>query len=390
MSSATVTDPSIQDVPSHDEAVARARALVPVLRQRASAAEAAGVVPDSTIEDLRRAGFFRFNTPQEFGGWGVSGRTRTEVLATLAEGCASTAWIVGVYAGGVAGTAHASDRLKEELFADGPDLRICGSGTPTRDVERVDGGYLVSGRWFSVSGSTHADWAALFLALPGEGDGDGPGAMAKAMVPIEEVAIERTWDATGMRGTESETVVAEGLFVPDYRVEVLAGPPPASPALSIGPCAIPVGIAEGVLQKAIDYAAAKPLAGTSYVPGATSTSMQNELAEASLRIGSARLHLYRAIDQLDQAERDGAELSVLERARIRGEAGWIMKNIVEAIDIVMTAVGAGAFAQSSAFERSWRDVNTTARHGAVNWIVSREVYGKVLLGQDGNISRLAV
>lgn len=115
-----------------------------------------------------------------------------------------------------------------------------------------------------------------------------------------------------------------------------------------------------------------------------------ELAEAALRIQSARLHLFRATDELDAADAGAGALSVLDRARIRGEAGWIMKNIVDATDIIMTVVGAGAFAQSSVFERSWRDLNTTARHGAVNWVVNREVYGKVLLGQDGNISRLPV
>ncbi len=375
-------------IPTHDELVASAVALVPALRERAANVEASGVLPEETIAELEAAGFFRMNSPKERGGWEVNGRTRTEVLSTLAEGCASTAWVVGVFAGGVAGTTHASDRLKDELFANGPDLRVCGSGTPTRDVEQVDGGYRISGRWFSVSGSTHADWVSLFLALPPGPEGE-PG-MAKVMVPIAEVSIDRTWDATGMRGTESETVVAKELFVPDYRVEILPGPPPANPALSIGPCAIPVGIAEGMLQRAIDYMAEKPFAGTSYQPGAISTSVQVDLAEASLRIGTARLHLFRATDQLDAAEEQGVELTVLERARIRGEAGWIMKNVTEAIDIVMTTVGAGAFAQSSPFERSWRDVNTTARHGAVNWAVNREVYGKVLLGQDGNISRLPV
>ncbi|MFT4211283.1 MAG: acyl-CoA dehydrogenase family protein [Microbacterium sp.] len=379
------------DIPTHEELVSRAQALVPVLRERAAEMEETGRIADETIEDLRQAGFFRYNAPKEYGGYAVSGRTRNEILSILAAGDASTAWVIGVYSGGVGNAAHLPERMKAELFANGPDVRIAGSGTPSRDAKKVDGGYRVSGRWFSVSGSAHADWVSLFFAVPGEGDGpDGPGPIAKALVPVSDVTIERTWDAAGMRGTESDTVVAADVFVPDYRVELLAGPPPANPILSIGPCAIPIGIAQGALDRAIEYGERKAVNGTIYQPAATSTSFQNDLAEAALRIDTARLHLLRATTALDEVEAAGEELPLLERARIRGEAGWIVKNITEAIDIIMTAVGSGAFASSSPFERAWRDVSTTSRHGAVSWQVGREVYGKVLLGQDGNISRLPV
>ncbi|GAB3615865.1 acyl-CoA dehydrogenase family protein [Okibacterium endophyticum] len=375
-------------IPSNDELIARARALKPVLRERARQVEESGSIPPETIDDLREAGFFRFNSPRERGGYAVNGRTRTEVLSILAEGCASTAWVVGVYSGGVTSVAHSSPQLQDEVFADGPDVMICGNGTPTDDVEKVDGGYLVTGRWYSVSGSAHAGWVSLFLALPPV-DGGMPG-MAKALVPLSDVTIEKTWDAAGMRGTESETVVADRLFVPDHRVDVMTGPPPADPVLAVGPCAIPVGIAQGALERAIEYAAKKPLSGTIYAPAATSATFQIELADAAMHIQTARLHLMRATELLDAADESGERLDLATRAQCRGDAGWIMRNITQAIDIIMTAIGAGAFAESSPFERAWRDVSTTARHGAVNYIINREIYGKVLLGQDGNISRLAV
>lgn len=382
------TSTSLDEAPTPDELVRRAHALVPALRDRSSQVEETRKIPQETIDELSEAGFFRFNTPKAYGGYAVNGRTRSEVLSILAAGCASTAWVVGAYAGGVAGTEHASQQLKDEVFGSGPDVKIAGSGTPTRDVAKVDGGYEVTGRWYSVSGCRHADWIALFLALPPDENG-APG-MGKVLVPLADITIDETWDAVGMRGTESETVVAEKLFVPDYRVELMAGPPPANPMLSVGPCAIPVGIAQGALDLAIAYGATKPLGGTSYLPAATSTTYQIELAEAALRIETARLHLFHATDVLDAAEASGEQLDVLTRARCRGEAGWIMKNLVEAIEIIMTAVGSGAFAESSPFERAWRDLSTLSRHGAVNYVVNREVYGKVLLGQDGNISRLPV
>src|SRR5499433_4111010 len=52
----------------YDEAMRRARGLVPALRERAAAAEAGREMPKETIEDLHRTGLFRFHQPRRWGG----------------------------------------------------------------------------------------------------------------------------------------------------------------------------------------------------------------------------------------------------------------------------------------------------------------------------------
>ncbi|MGH8680451.1 MAG: hypothetical protein ACREVP_02965, partial [Burkholderiales bacterium] len=52
----------------YDQAVARARELVPALRERAARGEAArGMLPE-TEADLHRTGLFRFAQPKRYGG----------------------------------------------------------------------------------------------------------------------------------------------------------------------------------------------------------------------------------------------------------------------------------------------------------------------------------
>ena len=53
---------------TYDEAMARARALVPVLRERADGAEAGREMQKETLEDLHRAGLLRFHQPRRWGG----------------------------------------------------------------------------------------------------------------------------------------------------------------------------------------------------------------------------------------------------------------------------------------------------------------------------------
>ncbi|MEB2353371.1 MAG: flavin-dependent monooxygenase, partial [Burkholderiaceae bacterium] len=48
-----------EEIPSADELVARARALVPMLRERADAIEEARRVDEEVIDAFRKAGFFR-------------------------------------------------------------------------------------------------------------------------------------------------------------------------------------------------------------------------------------------------------------------------------------------------------------------------------------------
>jgi 3-hydroxy-9,10-secoandrosta-1,3,5(10)-triene-9,17-dione monooxygenase len=76
------------------------------------------------------------------------------------------------------------------------------------------------------------------------------------------------------------------------------------------------------------------------------------------------------------------------RARIRADTGYAARQITEAIDLLLTAHGAGSFAMSSPLQRIWRDSNTAARHAVVLPPISDEVYGKALLGVENTITPL--
>src|SRR5579875_3085099 len=73
---------------------ARARALVPTLRARAVECEELRRIPDATIADLHKSGLFRMLQPRRVGGSELPYRALVELVAILAEGCGSTAWVV--------------------------------------------------------------------------------------------------------------------------------------------------------------------------------------------------------------------------------------------------------------------------------------------------------
>ena len=59
----------------HDELVASATKLVPVLKDRSAVANEARRIPVETINDFRDAGFFKSLQPKKYGGYELDPHT---------------------------------------------------------------------------------------------------------------------------------------------------------------------------------------------------------------------------------------------------------------------------------------------------------------------------
>ena len=76
----------------------RARDMVPRLRERTRETANLGRLPDATLDEMQEAGFFRIMQPARHGGYEMEPKHFFDVQMTLAEGCMSTAWVLGVVA----------------------------------------------------------------------------------------------------------------------------------------------------------------------------------------------------------------------------------------------------------------------------------------------------
>src|SRR3979409_2603155 len=88
--------PIATDAPAPAEVIARARAMIPALAKRSLDGRRARRIPDETIADMQRAGFFRVLQPKRWGGYEMALNTFYEIQLALAEGDMSTGWIYGV------------------------------------------------------------------------------------------------------------------------------------------------------------------------------------------------------------------------------------------------------------------------------------------------------
>lgn len=371
------------------EIVARATALIPLIREHAAQGSEARRVAPEVVNALSEAGLFHMLAPKRLGGSGASLRTAFEVIAEIGRGDGSTGWITALMALATGFSSTFSQQCQDDILGSNSRARICGIFSPGDKSERVQGGYRVSGSWPYASGSFAADWASITITLE---NGD-PGT---ALVPREAFTIEPSWFVAGMQGTGSDTVVVKDHFVPDYRIAAVkdmmasrfqtpfSDEPLASMPFNAVAAAILVAPQIGLGRHALELTRAKlpekRVAYTSYGQAKESPTHQLNVAKAATKLQLAELLLAQMCREMDQSAAVQTLPGLETRARLRNDTGVVAELVREEIDLLLTANGAGSFADANVLSRIWRDSETAGRHALVTTDIGREAYGRLLLG----------
>ncbi|XVQ09653.1 acyl-CoA dehydrogenase family protein [Spirillospora sp. CA-255316] len=389
-----VSGPStdIEDIETPDaELVARATGLVPLIREYAAQGSEARRVAPEVVKALVEAELFHLMVPKRHGGHEATLRTAIEATAEIARGDGSTGWVTALMTVGTGFGSTFSEQAQDDIFGVNPRAKICGVFSPGDRSERVEGGYRVSGRWPYGSGSFISDWASLTITLE---DGE-PGT---ALIPAEAWTIEPTWFVAGMKGTGSDTIVVKDHFVPEYRVqrvkdmfasrfrtpftdERMASMPfnAVAAAILVAP---QIGLGRHALELVREKLPTKPVAYTAYQQAKDSPTHQLAVAKAATKLHLAELLLARMCRDIDRAavEKKLPDLETL--ARLRNDTGVVAELVKEEIDLLLTANGAGSFADANVLSRIWRDAETAGRHALVSVEIGHEAYGRLLLGNE--------
>jgi alkylation response protein AidB-like acyl-CoA dehydrogenase len=152
--------------------------------------------------------------------------------------------------------------------------------------------------------------------------------------------------------------------------------------------AVVMGIAQGMLTEVIKGTTTRGVSFTIYARQTDSSVVQHQIAKASLQIDSACLLALNAAGEVQQAAEAGRQLDYVTRARTRGVAGYAASLLREAIDTLASIGGASGFADSSPLQRMGRDAAIATRHVLLATDPALEIYGRAMLGVEGNITPL--
>jgi alkylation response protein AidB-like acyl-CoA dehydrogenase len=344
--------------------VERARTIGPRLAEHAARHDVDGTFVTEAYDALRDAGLFTAAVPVELGGDGATLTELTGLQRELAHHCGATALASSMHQHVVAFTAwryrrglSGAEATLRKVVEDGMLLVSTGGGDfthPRGEAVRVEGGYRVSGRKRFASQSRHGTVMSTMFAFD---DPEQGRRVLNVAVPLsaEGVRVVDTWDTLGMRGTASDDIVLDDVFVPEEKV--LANRPYGvvdPPLQVIASVAFPIvsgaylGVAEAAYAEAVTAAASRaddPLVQR------TIGLMRHKLQVAQWALDGA----LRLIGDDPAPSHDRFLAAMTAKAEV-ARAG------IEVCDLAMDVAGGPAFFKGSVIERAYRDIRAAKFH----------------------------
>lgn len=360
------------------EVTERVEALLPMLRERAQEAEDLRRIPDESMKALQATGFFRLLQPKQWGGHAADPVLFYDTVRQLASACGSTGWVAGIVGVHNWHLALFAQQAQEDVWGEDNEVRISSSYAPMGAGTVVDGGYLVKGAWAWSSGSDHATWAVLGGPVI---KGGKPVDFGSFLIPRTDYRIDDVWHVVGLRGTGSNTVVVEDVFVPSHRflsframselqspgLEQNTDPVYKMPWGTIHPTTIStpiVGMAYGAYAAHVEHQGKRVRAAYAGEKAKDDPFTKVRVAEASSDIDAAWRQLSGNIADEYALLVAGQEIPFDLRVRARRDQVRATGRAIASIDTLFEASGATALANDTPLQRFWRDAHAGRVHAA--------------------------
>lgn len=378
---------------THDDYLEWAASKVEPLRGRAAEAEQLRELPAATIADADQAELWGMVVPRHLGGAGLGLSTLAETTRVLAHGCVSSSWTLSFLAMHNWFIARGSRQLQTAVFGDHGFARMPCALAPTGVARPVDGGYVVTGTWEWATGVQHADWVMVHAIV----ERDDVLETRFAVVPIDEVTVDDVWHTSGMRGTGSNTIVADAVFVPtertifggDFRNAPADDAEPGSdpfvrypitPVLTLVAAGSALGGAEAAVEHFRERQASRVLAYSLGDRQIEQPAAQIRLAEALATVRAAGVVWRDAIDRVIEGALDGSADDPVTRAGFRLAAAHVVRLSVQTLETVLEGSGASVHFEDSPVQRIARDLLTLRGHVVFDWDRTAQLVGKIELG----------
>jgi 3-hydroxy-9,10-secoandrosta-1,3,5(10)-triene-9,17-dione monooxygenase len=378
-----------------EEYLARVRALLPVVRERAARAEQLRRLPDETFADFQEAGLFRALQPKRYGGYELDPGTFYQAVIEVGAVCGSSGWILGVLGVHNWHLAILPPQAQEDVWSKDDSIQLSTSLAPTGTVERVEGGFRLKGRWSFSSGCDHCQWVVLGGAAPPVKPGEPPDTRV-FLLPRRDYRIDDNWHVMGLCATGSKDIVVDDAFVPEYRThsyrDAFALNHPGAAVNDAPLYRLPFGLifthgivspAIGAAQGALTSFREQAMRRINVRDGSRTVEdpfIQYRLAEAAAEIDAARERMLANFAEMMRLVRAGEEIPIAARARCRWDSGKAIERSVRAIDLMFEASGGHGIFLDNPIQRAWRDVHAMRAHAGNNPERASFIFGRSELG----------
>ncbi len=372
-----------------------ARDLGSTIRKHADEAERQRRPSKEVLEAMTEAGLQRMFTPRSLGGLETDPVTYARVTEEIAGFDSVAAWALQAGNHIAWWCARMPKEGVEEVYGNGPDVLIAGAFHPPQSVVEQNGGYRITGRAPLASNIHDAEWLIL-SGIPMDGDQpkrteDGAPVFLQLLLRTSEVNIVDTWHALGMRGTDSNDVAVEDVFVPQSRVfpmnpEFEPGPHYQGPLYRFPGMGTVVTLFTPVLlgigRGTIDAFRALALEKTPLGYARTLRDrgvVQATLARAEGMLRAARLLFYDTVAEAWERTQAGGASTLEQKADLVLAGTHAADTVAKVTEMMHGLAGTSGIYARNPLERHFRDAHTLRHQGFIS--ANRyETVGQVQLG----------
>ncbi len=366
--------------------------LIPVLQQREKDCITARSLPDETFADFQRLGLPRILQPMLYGGFEGSTTLLSRIVEDLSVACPSSGWVLAVYGEHAWMAASFAKQAQDEIWLENQQAVVASSLAPRATAEIVEGGYRVTGTYPFASGCKHALWLVLGVFVQNGESRE----MRYMLVPKHDVEILDDWETLGLRGTGSNTLLLDNVFIPDHRTVVdkslQTGDTPGSKvhpdyALLRAPrqvfstftqLPVTLGLGRRVLNHVCQTMQGRVSRGTTNLQD--SQIVQLKIGEAAADLNAAITVAHRRQQYTHERMKRGLELGQRDVFACRRDSVWANSMARQSIEKLISITSAEIVHNRNDLQSWYRDALTTGTHFSANWESAMVPYGKFQLG----------
>jgi alkylation response protein AidB-like acyl-CoA dehydrogenase len=356
----------------------RVAKIGPVLEENSQENEKLGRLNEASFEALKPLRMSHIFAGEDIGGAQLSPTQGLQLIEAITYHSGAAGWISMVHACiGAMSAAFLPDTAIARLFGGDAENRFSGQGTPTGMLKKVDGGYLLNGKWSYASGIYHATFTHTAALLD-----DGTGQPAKdengnvivlcAHAPVEDHDLLGNWHSLGLQATGSIDYAAKDVLIPDDMVfPILTAEPQRMKEFfslgvvglaAIGHSGWAIGASRRILDEMAKYALTKT--GRAGLLG-ESDKFWFDFGRADARVRAARAFLFEVWRDVEASIEAGNRVSTRQISLVHLAKSEVHEAGVDACQFVYRAAG-GASLRYGVMQRTYREMLTAANHFTIN------------------------
>ena len=356
----------------YEEAIERAQTIVPVAARNIRAAEELRRMPEENFKAIMASGLIPLMRPKMFGGYEGDWMTQIDCVSEVARVCGSTGWCMTFLIQHQYFLSLFPLEAQRFVYERQPDPTILTSFNQTGQVKEVTGGYEIGGRWHFASAGDYCQWA-IVGGVTRNADGSIKKRLNFLLKP-GEFKIDRVWDGMGLKGSGSNDVLVDPVFVPTSFTydhdDALNGRAPGhtvhegvlyrSPLVLNSGFAVMTpmhGIARGAYEAFVELTAGRGARPLGAKPS-DRVDVQTAIGESKLEIDLA----YLVTEKLTATIFEGKKPTRVDVVRQRRDMMAILKLLQSGVDRLFDLSGAHGMLGNHAIQRHWRDLHAIGHH----------------------------